>query len=327
MGFSSSSTTWQSTGMLRRPASNSLSSSPSIITWLGDGITNNWDAATLNFTSNLGPTAFASGDAVTINDTGSNTPTIKIVGTLAPASLIVKNTSKNFTLQGTGSLAATNRFTKSGTGTVTISNTGPNTFTAATLEGGAVSLTTANALGTGPITFSAGSLLFSADQSNAFVIDGTVAINPSGSRTMNGTWSGAGTINLTNTGSNLLTLGGSMANFTGDVSLGTSTGSVRLYGNTGSSTTTFNLGSSTVTLFTRNGGSPHDGSRSISRIATRTIVSATSVSPFTVTLTWSKVGLPRRAAALTVDQPSAGRPSAAMVMPPFWSASCRTETA
>ncbi len=226
------------------------------VSWVGDSATNNWDTATANFFSLLGPTAFANGDAVAIDDTGSNNPTLKVVGALAPDSLTVNNTSKNFTLQGTGSLAATGRFTKSGTGSFTISNTGPNTFTAATLEGGTVSLTTANALGTGPITFTAGTLGFSADQSNALVIDGTVAINPSGSRTMNGAWSGSGTIHLTNTGSNLLTLGGSMATFTGDLSLGASTGSIRLYGNTGSSTTAFDLGTSTATLFTRNGGSP-----------------------------------------------------------------------
>ena len=239
----------------------STKTQPRPITWLGDGVTNNWDTATLNFTSNLGPTAFATGDAVTINDTGSNTPTLKIVGALAPASLTVNNTSKNFTLQGTGSLAATSRFTKSGTGTLTISNTGPNSFTAATLEGGTLSLTTANALGTAPITFTAGTLAFSADQSNALVIDGTVALNPSGNpRAMNGAWSGSGTINLTNTGSNALTLGGSMANFSGNVNFGTSTGSVRLYGNTGSATTAFDLGSSTVTLHTRNGTTINLGS-------------------------------------------------------------------
>ena len=226
------------------------------VTWTGDSVTNNWDTTTANFTSLLGPTAFANGDAVTINDSGSNSPTLKVVGALAPDSLTVNNTSKNFILAGTGSLAATGRFTKSGTGSLNISNTGPNTFTAATLEGGTVSLTTANALGTGPITFTAGALGFSADQSNALVIAGTVAINPSGSRTMHGAWSGSGTINLTHTGSSLLTLGGSMASFTGDLSLGTSTGSVRLYGNTGSSATAFDLGTSTATLFTRNGGSP-----------------------------------------------------------------------
>jgi autotransporter-associated beta strand protein len=225
------------------------------VTWVGDSMTNSWNTSSSNFTSILGPTAFANGDAVTINDTGSNNPTLKVVGALTPDSLTVNNTSKNFTLQGTGSLAATGRFTKSGTGSLTVSNTGPNTFSSATLEGGSVSLTIANALGTGPITFSAGTLGFSADQSNAFIIDGTVAINPSGSRTMNGAWSGSGTINLTNTGSNLLTLGGSMAAFSGDLSLGSSTGSVRLFGNTGSSATAFDLGTSTVTLFTRNGGS------------------------------------------------------------------------
>jgi autotransporter-associated beta strand protein len=232
----------------------STKTQPRPITWVGDGTINNWDTATANFSSFPGPAAFATGDAVTINDTGSNNPTIKVIGALSPASLTVSNTSKNFTIQGTGSLAATDRFAKSGTGTLTISNTGPNTFTGSSLEAGTLSLTTANALGSAPINFTGGTLTFSADQSNALVIDGTVTVNPTGSRTMNGAWSGSGTINLTNTGSNLLTLGGSMANFTGDLSLGTSTGNVRLYGNTGSTTTAFDLGTSTVTLHTRNGG-------------------------------------------------------------------------
>jgi autotransporter-associated beta strand protein len=227
---------------------------PRPVSWIGDGTTNNWDSATANFSSNLGPTAFADGDAVTINDSGSNSPTIIVTGALAPASLTVANSTKNFTLQGSGSLSATGRFIKSGTGTLTISNSGPNTFTAATLEGGTLSLTTANALGSAPITFNAGTLAFSADQANALVIGGSVAANPSGSRTMNGAWSGSGTINLTNTGSNLLTLGGSMANFSGDLSFGASTGNVRLYGNAGSASAAFDLGASTATLFTRNGG-------------------------------------------------------------------------
>ena len=126
---------------------------------------------------------------------------------------------------------------------------------AATLEEGSLSLTTANALGSAPITITSGTLAFSADQSNALVVDGTVALNPSGNpRAMNGAWSGSGSINITNTGTNLLTLGGGMSTFAGDLSLGSSTGSVRLYGNTGSATTAFDLGSSTVTLHTRNGG-------------------------------------------------------------------------
>jgi autotransporter-associated beta strand protein len=231
----------------------STKTQPRPVSWLGDGTTNNWDTATANFTSLLGPTSFTNNDAVSINDTGSPSPTIKVIGSLSPASLTVSNNTKNFTIQGTGSLTSTGRFIKSGTGTLTISNTGPNAFTAATLEGGTLSLTTANALGNTPITLNDATLALSADQPNALIIGGSVAINPSSSRTMNGTWSGAGTINLTNTGSNLLTLGGSMANFTGELSLGTSTGSIRLNGNTGSASTAFDLGTSSVTLHTRNG--------------------------------------------------------------------------
>jgi autotransporter-associated beta strand protein len=233
----------------------STKTQPRPITWIGDGLSNNWDTTTNNFSSTLGPTAFTNNDAVTLNDSGSNSPTIKVTGALAPESLTVANTSKNFTLQGTGSLIAPGALTKSGSGTLTISNTGPNSFTSATLDDGNLSLTTTNALGSAPISFTTGTLAISADQSNALVIDGTVAITPTGSRTMNGAWSGSGTIKLTNTGSSLLTLGGSMANFSGDLSLGTSTGLVRLYGNTGSANAAFDLGTGTVTLFTRNGGS------------------------------------------------------------------------
>ncbi len=242
----------------------STKTQPRPITWVGDGVTNNWDTITPNFTSSLGSTTFVNSntnsDAVTINDSGSNTPTIKVIGALTPASLTVSNTAKNFTLAGTGSLAATGSFTKSGSGSLTISNTGPNSFTAATLEGGTLSLTTANALGTAPITFTAGTLALSADQANALVIDGTVAINPSGSRSMNGDWSGSSTINLTNTGTNLLTLGGSMANFSGNVNFGTSTGSARFNGNVGSASAAFDLGNGTFTLYARNGGSLQLGS-------------------------------------------------------------------
>ena len=233
----------------------STQAQPRPVTWIGDGTTNNWDSVTANFSSTLGPVAFADGDAVTINDSGSNTPTIKVTGALSPALLTVANSTKSFTLQGTGSLSAIGRFTKSGSGTLTISNTGPNNFNAATLEGGTLTLATANALGSAPVFFTAGTLGFSADQANALIIGGSVAVNPSGSRTLNGTWSGAGTINIANMGSNLLTLGGSMANFVGDLLFGASTGSIRLYGNTGSAAAALDLGSSTATLFTRNGGS------------------------------------------------------------------------
>jgi autotransporter-associated beta strand protein len=228
---------------------------PRPVTWVGEGVTNTWDTTALNFTSALGPVAFAANDAVTINDSGSNSPTLKVTGALAPASVTVSNDSKNFTFQGTGSLAASGRLTKSGTGTLTVSNTGPNAFGSVFLDGGTLSLTTANALGSAPITLAAGSVAFSADQANPLILSGTAALKPSSSRTLNGAWSGSGTLSITNTGSTLLTLGGSMSTFSGDVTFGNSTGSIRLYGSTGSSSAAFDLGTGTVRFYSRNGGS------------------------------------------------------------------------
>jgi autotransporter-associated beta strand protein len=227
---------------------------PRPILWAGDGVTNDWDTTSANFTSNTGPVPFADGDAVTIDDSGSNEPGIRIVGALAPASLAVSNPTTDFTVTGTGGLVSTGGFLKSGSGSLAISNSGPNSFTTATMEGGTLSLATTNALGSAPIYLTAGTLLLSRDQSNALVIAGDIAINPSGNRIMTGTWSGNGSIQITNTGSNLLTLGGGMSGFSGNVDFAGSTGNVRLNGNTGSANTAFDLGSSTVTLHTRNGG-------------------------------------------------------------------------
>ena len=228
---------------------------PRPVTWVGDGVTNAWDATTPNFTSPLGPVAFAANDAVTLDDTGSHSPTLKLTGALAPASLTVSNSTKNFTLAGSGNLTGAGTFSKAGNGSLTISNTGPNAFTSASLESGNLTLTTASALGSAPINLLGGTLVASANINNSFVIAGDAILTPSGARTFNGAISGSGSLRITNTGTNLLTLGGSMSSFSGNVSFGTSTGSVRLNGSTGSSSAAFDLGTGTVRFFSRNGGS------------------------------------------------------------------------
>lgn len=232
----------------------STKTQPRPITWVGDGTINNWDTTATNFSSLQGNTAFANGDAVSIADTGSDSPPIKVIGALTPAALTVNNNSKNVTLQGSGSLSSSGSFVKTGSGTLTISNTGPNSFSSAAIEAGTVSLTTANALGTAPLSVSAGTVAFAMDLSNPLVVNGSVTLIPSGSRTYNGAWSGTGTIQINNSGNNLLSLVGSMSNFQGNVNFATSTGSARFYGNTGSASAAFDLGSGTLTLFTRNGG-------------------------------------------------------------------------
>ena len=92
---------------------------PRPISWIGDGSTNNWDSTSTTFSSLVGPTAFAQGDAVTIDDSGSNSPSIKVVGTLSPSSITVNNSSKNFTVEGTGSFSGESGLNKSGSGVLT----------------------------------------------------------------------------------------------------------------------------------------------------------------------------------------------------------------
>jgi hypothetical protein len=92
---------------------------------------------------------------------------IKVVGRTQPSPPSRFQQHKNFTLQGTGSLAATGRLHQIRHRHPHDFQHRPEHFTAAALEGGTVSLTTANALGTAPITFTGGTLAFSADQSNA----------------------------------------------------------------------------------------------------------------------------------------------------------------
>lgn len=228
---------------------------PRPVNWVGDATTNAWDATTPNFVSALGPVAFAANDAVTIDDTGSNAPAIQITGALAPGALTVANSAKNFTLAGSGNLTSTGAFTKTGTGSLTISNTGPNAFAAATLEAGTLTLSNASALGSASIKLLGGTLVASANITNPFFIAGDAVLVASGSRTFNGAITGSGSLRINNTGSNLLTLGGSMSAFSGDVDFAASTGGIRLFGNAGSANTSFNLGTGSVRLFSRNGGS------------------------------------------------------------------------
>ena len=92
------------------------------ISWDGgsDGV---WDfAETENFKTGDGQKVlFVSGDQVTFNDDASTT-TVQIADELSPGSIIFANNSKNYTLEGTGSIIGSSPLTMKGEGTVTINN-------------------------------------------------------------------------------------------------------------------------------------------------------------------------------------------------------------
>ena len=85
--------------------------------WRGDALANNWNIlGDLNWFdgySALFP--FHSGDTVTFDDSGFNTPNVNLIGSLTPASVSI-NAAQNYTLAGSGSLDGTMPLVKAGTG-------------------------------------------------------------------------------------------------------------------------------------------------------------------------------------------------------------------
>ncbi|MGC3956845.1 MAG: autotransporter-associated beta strand repeat-containing protein [Verrucomicrobiota bacterium] len=105
---------------------------PQTITWAGDGTANVWDVSTLNWLgTNALPRAFANGDTVTFNNSGSTAPAVNLTANVAPAAMTV-NSSVNYTLTGSGALTGGMGLTKSGTGRLTVANMGANTFSGST---------------------------------------------------------------------------------------------------------------------------------------------------------------------------------------------------
>lgn len=122
---------------------------------------NTWDNGTTNsFRLNGAATPFGTGDAVTFSDTGSNSTSVTLTGTLQANSVTFSGT-KNYTLAGTGALDGPMSLVKSGTSTLNVSQA--NTFSGDTaITGGVISLSndTANVsgLGSGNVSLNNGTL-------------------------------------------------------------------------------------------------------------------------------------------------------------------------
>ena len=220
---------------------------PQNLQWAGDGVTNQWDGGALTWRRNGVPAAFANGDTVLFDDTGSNTPSISFVQGASVGQVVVDAT-KNYATTGSGDFLL-GPLTKRGTGTFTIGNTGTNSITPITLEAGTLAVP-AGLLGGGTFTVSGGAFNFGTDALGFTTIatSGTSAWNPTGTRSVPGAWTGSGAVNFSITGGNTLSLTGNTSAFAGTFALGASTGFLRLNGATGSAAATFDLGSSTADL-------------------------------------------------------------------------------
>ena len=206
---------------------------PAEITWDGgtDGI---WDFAnTENFNIGGKKDMFVTNDVVTFNDEGTNT-TVNIVEEVQPASVVFNNNSKNFTIDGTGSIIGTGSLTKKGTGTLTINNV--NKFTGGSfIEGGKLIVNslansdgaTYGALGgtSNKLTLQGGTLAVNKNIVTTQPIsitdgNGTIEVGASSQLTLNGNISGS-LKELTKTGAGTLALNGTASYGTLNVNQGT----------------------------------------------------------------------------------------------------------
>ncbi len=188
---------------------------PQAVKWaVGDG---NWDNTTLNWQLLAGSIAtnYVEGSLSVFDDsaTGSSPITVTLAANRSPSG-ITNNSTKDYIIAGSASIAGSGTIVKNGNSTLTIDNSGPNNLSAVTISGGALQLGNNDAngdLGSATVTDN-GALIFNRTDSPTFanVISGggSLVQNGSGALTLSAgnTHAGLSTVN-----SGLLVVGNSSA--------------------------------------------------------------------------------------------------------------------
>ena len=168
------------------------------ITWSSSPPSSTWDNnTTASFTVNSSSTSFGSGDAVTIDGTGSNTSAIALNGTLTPNSVTVTG-AKNYTLSGSGTLSGAMALTKSGNGVLTLA---PNLVSVSncTLAVNSTTVTVSSSAGLSPgmlVTVNTnningltdGTTIASITNSTQIVLSQNITHTNNGTATLNFSW-------------------------------------------------------------------------------------------------------------------------------------------
>ena len=121
------------------------------------------------------------GDAVILDESHiTASPAIKLNTAVTPASVTVSNSTYNYTISGTGSIAGSTGLTKLGSGTLTLGC--PNTYSGSTtIAGGTLSVGVDNNLGAVPASTTAASIVLS---NAALSANASFALNPNRGITM-----------------------------------------------------------------------------------------------------------------------------------------------
>jgi autotransporter-associated beta strand protein len=196
--------------------------------WKGNGTTQTWNNTASNqlWMNGANPSGFGDTDTATFDDTGSNSPSITVSGTVQPSAVTV-DSSKNYTFTGSGTIGGAASLTKSGTGTLTLANTGANTFPLDILiDGGSVVIGNNSSMGNGPLEFRSGTL--TSQYTGGHTLPNLITIPGGSNVTMNmspqmkiGGVSGAGnlSLNVTATTAQNSRLNGSWSGYTGTLSM------------------------------------------------------------------------------------------------------------
>jgi autotransporter-associated beta strand protein len=156
---------------------------PANLVWQGGNPNTNWDlATTANWTNSAGSAVvFNEGDNVTFNDSSTN-QIVTLVGALAPTS-INETAAKNYSINGSGSIAGSASLLMSGSGILT--NSTANSYTGGTtISNGRVIVNDSGqmALGVGIVTLAGGTLEMGLKSGSALV--GLSNINVTASSTL-----------------------------------------------------------------------------------------------------------------------------------------------
>ena len=157
---------------------------PQALTWRGDGIGNTWNiATTTNWLNGNTPSVFHTGDDVTFDNTGSNSPAINLATTLTPGGVTVA-ASNNYTFSGAGTLSGLGTLTKSGSGTLTIGTTNSLYSGNVFVNGGTLALTSGSSLGSANVNLNSGGIFNLLSGSPSVFFGGSVSVSAGQSGTL-----------------------------------------------------------------------------------------------------------------------------------------------
>lgn len=237
------------------------------LNWRGGNAANAWDVNTTTnwiVSSNSASTTFTNGDNVLLDDTGSPNFILSVNDQMQPGSVSVIATN-NYAFNGTGALLGQMQLIKSGPGKLTINNTN-NLSGAILLSQGNITLGNSTAtLGTSALQLSGGTFTLAngGALNNPVNVSAPSTIGNSGNSTINASISGNGILTVAPPTVNVLTLQGSLANFTGVLTLGNGSGNLRFNqsGTWGVPNGTMDAGTNAAFVYTRatGGGTAYFG--------------------------------------------------------------------